>query len=77
LVEDQVKKVLSKLFSASVDSITDTTSPETLPKWDSLGHISLCLALEEEFGLEFSVDQVLEMKSYGSIIRVLTDMGAS
>jgi acyl carrier protein len=34
------------------------------PHWDSLGHLSLVVVLEEAFGIEFDEDEVLALDSY-------------
>ncbi|GGK82039.1 acyl carrier protein [Mangrovihabitans endophyticus] len=34
------------------------------PHWDSLGHLSLVVALEEAFEVEFEEDEVLTLDSY-------------
>lgn len=34
------------------------------PHWDSLGHLSLIVALEEAYGIEFDEDEVLALDSY-------------
>ena len=35
-----------------------------VPAWDSLGHMALVAAIEEEFGVELDSDQVIDMASF-------------
>jgi acyl carrier protein len=39
--------------------------------WDSLGHMSLVIALEQTFGVSLGDDDVLEIDSYASAAAVL------
>jgi len=39
----------------------------TIAAWDSLGHLNLILAIEAEFGVSFSPDDVIGMGSLGAI----------
>ena len=38
-------------------------SPETIPTWDSLQHLNLVLALEEEFRIQFTPEEVEQLLS--------------
>jgi acyl carrier protein len=73
--EQKLKEVLSRIFNVSLDMITDDASPDTIENWDSLRHMNLILALEEEFDVEFSDDQVVEILSYKLIKIVLQEHG--
>lgn len=73
--EQKLKKVLSRMFNVSPDMITDDASPDTIENWDSLRHMNLVLALEEEFGVELTDDQVVEILSYKLIKIVLKEHG--
>lgn len=73
--EQKLKEVLSRIFNVSVDLIADDASPDTIENWDSLRHMSLVLALEEEFDVEFTDDQVVEILSYKLIKIVLKEHG--
>jgi acyl carrier protein len=73
--EQKLKEVLSRIFNVSLDTITEDASPDTIENWDSLRHMNLVLALEEEFGVEFTDDQVVEILSYKLIKIVLKEHG--
>ncbi|HSB40508.1 MAG TPA: acyl carrier protein [Methylomirabilota bacterium] len=70
-METRIRKVFSRVLRVDEASITLDSSPETITKWDSLGHMTLCLALEEEFGIEFDNDHVVEMRSFGAILQTV------
>lgn len=61
LVQSKIKLLISNLFFIDLNEITETTSPETVPNWDSVGQLNLILALEEEFNTTFSTEQVSTM----------------
>jgi len=58
-----------------VSAIGDDASPDTIENWDSLRHMNLVLALEEEFGIELTDDQTVEIMSYPLIKIVLGEHG--
>lgn len=52
------------------------TSPDDVPRWDSLQHIALVHAVEQTFGLSLSMDEMMELVDVGAIERLLHRRGA-
>ena len=75
--EQKLKEVLARVFNVSIEAITDDASPDTIETWDSLRHMNLVLALEEDFGVELTDDQVVEILSYKLIKIVLQEQGVA
>ena len=46
-----IKRVMADVLDLDVNAITDDTSMDNSPKWDSANHIQLVLALEEAFSI--------------------------
>ena len=66
-MQARVLNVVSQVLGIPVDAITDDSSPESIEAWDSLKHMNLVLALEEEFGIRFSDERIVAMLSVRSI----------
>jgi acyl carrier protein len=66
-MQAKVLNVVSEVLGVPVDDLTDDSSPESIESWDSLKHMNLVLALEEEFGIRFSDEQIVAMLSVRSI----------
>ena len=49
LNEDVLKQVMATILKVDVSKIGNDSSMDNVPNWDSLHHINLVLALEEEF----------------------------
>jgi acyl carrier protein len=73
MLELRVKKVLSQVLNIPTEEITENTSPDTEKKWDSLGHMNLVIALEDEFGINFTEQQIIEMLNYPLILCVVKE----
>lgn len=74
---DQVHQIFASILRLPPDAISDATSPENTPRWDSLQSINLVLALEEEFGVNLGTRDIAEMKNVGLIKSVLRRKGAA
>jgi len=71
----KVKEVMARVFGVEVAAIGDDASPDTIENWDSLRHMNLVLAIEEEFGIELTDEQTVEILSYPLIKIVLQEHG--
>lgn len=47
----------------------------SIPDWDSLGHISLLLSIEEHYGIRFSLDEMEQLVSIKDITLSLESRG--
>ena len=63
-IEKTVKGIISSLFNVEESNIINSSSPETIQEWDSLGQMNLVMSLEEEFGISFTDNQVIEMVNF-------------
>ena len=71
--ELRLKQVLANVFDEESESINDESSMDTIENWDSLKHLNLILALEEEFAVSFDEDESIIIISYPLIKTVLKD----
>ena len=49
---------MAAVFDVPVDTISDDASPHDIPAWDSIKHMNLILALEEEFDIQFDEAEI-------------------
>jgi acyl carrier protein len=43
-----------------------------VPEWDSLNHISLIVAIESEFGVELSAEELATLLNVGDMMRLIS-----
>jgi acyl carrier protein len=52
-IEQRIKEIMADILQLDRGKIGESTSADTTPKWDSTNHISLVLALERSFSIDF------------------------
>jgi acyl carrier protein len=62
-VLEEVRQTVAEVFALDADAVTAETSAETLPAWDSMGHLNLILATEQRFGVMFDPEEVPKLIS--------------
>ena len=70
-MEEQLKITFANALDVQSDEIGDSTSPETMPDWDSLAHLNLVTDLEKKFNIQFTMDEVMEMNTFSKVKQVV------
>lgn len=70
-MEDQVKQVIADVLALDTKAINESTIKDSTASWDSLNHINLIVALEQEFQVSFDVSEIESMQSYSDILETL------
>ena len=58
------EKVFMDSFSISKDKLKKDLKYNTIPQWDSVGHMSMIAALEDTFNITFEMDDIIDFSSY-------------
>ena len=63
-MENRIKKVMSDVFNIDIESIDNDSSPDNIENWDSLKHMNLIVALEEDFDIEFDDNDIENLLNF-------------
>ena len=74
--EQTLKQVMAAVLEIPADSIGEETSMDTVEAWDSIKHMNLVLALEDEFGVSIPDEDAANITSYPLIKLVLNEQAA-
>jgi acyl carrier protein len=63
-MEERIKKVMGDVLDVDQSSLNEDSSPDNIENWDSVRHMNLILALEDEFGVQFDEEQITQMLNF-------------
>ncbi|WMC91744.1 acyl carrier protein [Kineothrix sp. MB12-C1] len=66
-----LNEVFRDVFDDEEITVNEATTSEDIEDWDSLEHINLIAAVEQEFGMKFSMGQVVTMKNVGEMADII------
>ena len=66
-----VKEIFWDVFDDESIKVGEQTTAEDIEDWDSLEHINLIAAIEQEFGMKFTMGQVVSMKNVGEMVDII------
>lgn len=72
-VYNRVTAVFRDIFDLPDLEISTSDTAHSIKGWDSLTHVRLIVALEEEFELEFEPEKIMELRSVGELIEAVTE----
>jgi acyl carrier protein len=72
--EQALRELMASVLRVPAQSITQDTSMDNVPTWDSLKHMNLVLALEEEFKVSIPDEDAANITSYALIKLVLDEL---
>ena len=68
---EKYNKVLSSVFNINDINALLNLEYQSIELWDSIGHMELIVMLEEEFGISFETDDIIDFSSYAKGIEIL------
>ena len=62
--KEKYDQIFIDCFSVKLGDLGDTFEYQTVPAWDSVGHMGMIAALEESFGIMMEMDDIIDFSSY-------------
>jgi len=68
----RLTNIFRDVFDDETLNITEETSAADIAEWDSLMHITLCVASEREFNVRLNSTEIARLDNVGGLIDLLT-----
>lgn len=68
-----VAALVASVLNLPEGTVGADASMESLPKWDSLAHLNICLAFQERFGVVLDMETIASSTSVASLAALLPD----
>lgn len=76
-IRAKITEVMALILNIDPSEINENSSMDTIEAWDSLKHMKLVISLEQELGVEFDDEEVVELLSFRLIeLSVTEKLGA-
>ena len=67
----KLTKVFREVFDDDSIELTPETTANDIDDWDSIEHINLISAVEDEFGMRFQMREFSGMKNVGEMVQII------
>lgn len=72
-----MEKLISEVFGIATDTVRDELGFDSIDSWDSLTHMQLITALEDSYKIQFTGDEIADMRSVGAARAALRAHGVT
>lgn len=70
-VINELCDVFKTVFDDDSISINAETTSNDVEGWDSMSHVTLLLAVEDHFGIEFQSFEIANLKNVGALVALI------
>lgn len=68
---EAVAEILRDIFDDDTLEVTESTCSDDVEDWDSLEQINILVAIQDRFGIQFSLDDVSDLKDVGDTLDLI------
>lgn len=74
---DKLIDCFVQAFAIDHKEITASLAYQSIPQWDSLGHMALVVEIENAFNVTFDADDIIAMSDVAHIVSILDKHGVA
>jgi acyl carrier protein len=75
-LNEKLVEIVAELFELDPAAVDDALTPEDVELWDSMNHLRLVSAVEEEFRIKLSMQEIESIRSL-AVLRALVEQHTS
>lgn len=68
---EKVTEICKDVFDNQDLVLTEVTSAADVKEWDSLTHLNIISDIEDEFGMSFTLDEIINSKNLGELVTAI------
>ncbi|HEY1336585.1 MAG TPA: acyl carrier protein [Bryobacteraceae bacterium] len=74
---ERIQRIIADVMQFPVEEVTPESSPDTIPTWDSIAHLNLVMAVEQEFGLSLLPEEIEQLLSVELVVALVEEKKTS
>lgn len=64
---DQLRQIVADVLDLPLAEVTDELGPAVTHLWDSLGHLRIVTAIEDELGIQFTMEEIQSIDGFAKL----------
>lgn len=73
-IDKKIIQIIADTFNIPADKIDIESSNDTIEQWDSMGHLQLVMAVENELKIRFNTSELEGLKSVKKLVDKAANM---
>lgn len=71
----RLQTLVAEILGVDPSLVTADTGPGSIPQWDSMAHMQLVAAVEESYGVQFTIEEIPTIMSVTELAALLGQKG--
>ncbi len=67
MINEKVNKILADILDLETEQLSDDLTPDTAENWDSMNHLRLVTAIEQEFSISLSMEEIQSIQNISKL----------
>ena len=72
-IMEKLVRIFRENFDDDSIELSEASTWDDVEGWDSLEHIKLIVAMQDEFQLQFNIEEIESMKSVGDMVHIISE----
>ena len=68
---DRINEIFQDAFDDESLTVSNETTAHDIEGWDSLMHLSIIEMIEGEFGIKFTMEEIMDMENVGAMVKAI------
>ena len=68
----KIKQIVADIFEVTLNEVSEEPFPDAMESWDSVAHLNLILALEQQFSVTFDEEAIAELVTVDAIAQAVS-----
>lgn len=68
---EKVIEIVASVCEVDKAEVTEDSTVGDFPAWDSMGHLSILSQVEENFGISFEPEEMMELEDVSDIVKAI------
>lgn len=69
----ELREIVADVLDVSPNEISETFGPDTTDRWDSMNHLRMITAVEDEYGIQFSMEEIQSIENFGMLGQLVAE----
>ncbi len=70
-MDNEFLTLIAESLKTDIANLSEDSTVETVPEWDSLSHWTVITKLEDRYNVEFTMEEAIEFKNLGDIYHTI------
>lgn len=70
-IQSKVFEIIASICDVSIDSVNANSTVGDFPTWDSLGQLNILQTVQDEFGVDFEPEEMMEIEDVKDIVNAV------